>query len=165
VEQCCRGGGGVVLAAGSRHLAVARGAEDLAVFEVSAQWVGVDLGVVAVAQQRERHASVAQRPLGVPVLSGQRAGRIISVEHARVQDARDPGRPGGLDDVGVLGDQLAHLAAGDQQEAVHAGQRRAQGLRAGIVRLAHLHAHGGQARGLALGAHQGDDAGGGHAAG
>jgi hypothetical protein len=99
------------------------------------------------------------------VLSGQRAGGIIGVEHARVQDAQDPGRPGGLDDVGVLGDHLAHLAAGDQQEAVHVGQRRVQGLRVGIVGLAHLHARGGQARGLALRAHHGDDAGRGHAPG
>jgi hypothetical protein len=59
VKECCRCGGGVVLARGRRDLAVTGGAEDLAVFEVLAQRIGVDLGVVAVAQQRERHADLA----------------------------------------------------------------------------------------------------------
>jgi hypothetical protein len=35
----------------------------------------------------------------------------------------------------------------------------------GVVRRADLHAHGGQASGLAPGAHHGNDVGGGHAAG
>jgi len=64
----------------------------------------------------------------------------------------------------VVGDPLIWLAAGNQQQLVNAGQRGAQGRRAGVVRLTHLHATNGEIVNLALGAHDGNDIGREHAA-
>jgi len=65
----------------------------------------------------------------------------------------------------VRSDPLPRLAAGDQQQAVDAGQCTAQGLRPGVVRLADLHAAVGEVVGLARCAHQSDDLGCGYASG
>lgn len=165
LQQGDGSGGGVVPARSRGDPAAAGGAQDLAALEVLVRPVGVVLGVPAVAQQGERDARFAEHPFGVLVLAGQRVGRVVGVEHARVHDARGTRRLGGFDDVGVVDDPLARLAAGDQQQPVHAGERGAQGLGAGVVRLAHLHAARGEVGGLARGAHQGDDVGRGNAAG
>jgi hypothetical protein len=58
----------------------------------------------------------------------------------------------------------ARLVARDQQQPVNAIQRRAQGPRARVVRLAHLHALRGEVSGLACGAHDSDHLGRLHAA-
>jgi hypothetical protein len=65
----------------------------------------------------------------------------------------------------MVDDALASVVARDQQQAVNACQRGAQGLRAGIIGHAHLHTARGEVIGLASGAHDGDDAGRGYAAG
>ena len=76
--------------------------------------VGVALGVVAVAQHGMGHGRLAEDTLGFAVLTGQRTGRVIGIKHAGVHDARDPGGLRGLDDVGVLRDEVADFAAGDK---------------------------------------------------
>jgi hypothetical protein len=68
---------------------VAGRADDLARLEVLADRIGVDLRGVAVAQQGERYVRRPQCPLAFAVLAGQRAGRVIGIEDARVPDARE----------------------------------------------------------------------------
>jgi len=71
----------------------------------------------------------------------------------------------GVDDVGVVDDALARLATRHQQKPGHSGQRRAQCVRFGIVRLAHVYATRGEVANCGSGAHYGDGAGWEHAAG
>ena len=93
--------------------------------------VGVRRGVALVAP------SLAERP------------DVVGVVTDRVEECGR--RLRGLDDVGVVGNSLARLAARDQQQSVHAGQRRAQGLWAGVVRRAHGHAALGEVGGFSRG--------------
>ena len=63
--------------------------------------------IQAIAQQSELHAALAERELAGQVISGERVGSDIGVEHARVQDAGDPDRFRRVDDIGVVDDALA----------------------------------------------------------
>jgi hypothetical protein len=93
------------------------------------------------------------------VISGERVGRDVGVEHARVQDAGDPHRFRCVDDIGVVDDVLARLATRHQRKPGHSGQRRAQCVRLGVVRLARLYAARDEVGNCGSGAHDGDDVG------
>jgi hypothetical protein len=64
----------------------------------------------------------------------------------------------------VVDDPLTRLADRNQQQTLHAGQRRNQGLRAGVIRLAHSHRAAGEIGSLAPRADNRDDIRGGHPA-
>jgi len=82
---------------------------------------------------------------------------VRRLRRARVADERDARVLGGVHDVRVLRDAPADLAAGDEQQAVHALQRGAQ--RGGVVvgGDAHVDALGGDRLGLHGVADDGDD--------
>ena len=157
-KECCRGCRGEVLARGRRDPAVSSSAQNLPTGEVFAQMVCVALRIQAIAQQSELHAALAERDLAGQLISGERVGSDVGLEHARVQDAGHPDRFRRVDDIGVVDDALARLATRHQQKPVHTGQRRAHAVRFGIVRLAHLYATRGEVGNCGSGAHDGDDA-------
>ncbi|CPU65373.1 Uncharacterised protein [Mycobacteroides abscessus] len=81
------------------------------------------------------------------------------MRRARVDDARDPGGPRGVDDVAVLLDALPHLGAGDEHEDVHPGERRGERLGPCVVGLADLDAAVSKVRDLVGRARERDDLG------
>lgn len=93
------------------------------------------------------------------VLGGQRKVRGVGARDARVGDEAHSRPPGRVDDVGVLGDPLADLAARDEQEPVDTDERRVEGGGVGVVGAAHHDTTVGQV-GDGLGvAGDGDDVG------
>jgi hypothetical protein len=65
----------------------------------------------------------------------------------------------------VVSDALAGFVARNQQQPFHAGQRRTQSFRAGVVGLAYPHCAIGEVGNFGARAHNCDDVGCGHAAG
>ena len=68
--------------------------------------------------------------LGGAVLGGQQHVGGVGVGDAGVGEQADAGRLGGLDDVAVLRDPLADLAAGDEQDPVRAREAPRRGTAA-----------------------------------
>ena len=65
----------------------------------SRKWSVTPFRIQAIAQQSELHAALAERDLAGQVISGERVGRDVGLEHARVQDPGDPDRFRSVDDI------------------------------------------------------------------
>ena len=131
------GGVGIVGPGRGADAPVAGGTEDGAVLEDGRQLAGVVLEVPGVAQQGVRQAGRREQLLRGTVVGGQHEVGRVGARDARVGEEAHPGPLRRIDDVGVLGDALADLASGDEEEPVDTFERSVERRPVGVVGAAH----------------------------
>ena len=156
-----RGGLGRVLAGGPGHRSVGGHGDDAGLAPRADEPVEA-VRVEAVAQRGPGQPRGREQLLGPGVVAPRAEGGVEGrALVARVEDAADPGRHGGVDRGPVQGHRVgAGVARGDEQQLVGAGEGGRQRGRVGVVGPAHVDARLGEPRGAGGVAHGHDELGG-----